>query len=118
MYKVAAIGNRESVFAFKAIGIETFPVKSGFEARKIIDNLAGKNYGLIFLTEQVASEIQETVDRYKKKILPAIILVPGTQGSLGIGLSEINRNVEKAVGSNILADSDDTIEDLEKEEDA
>ena len=103
MYKVAAVGNNESVFAFKAVGIETFPVKDAFEARKIIDDLAKDGYGLVFLTEQAAAEIPDTVKRYNKELLPAIILVPGSQDSLGIGMNAINANVEKAVGSNIFA---------------
>lgn len=103
MYKVAAVGNKESVFAFKAVGIQTFPIKEGFEARKIIDELAKAGYGLIFLTEHVAGEIPDTVKRYNKEMLPAIILVPGSQGSLGIGMDAINANVEKAVSSNIFA---------------
>ncbi len=33
---------------------------------------------------------------------PAIILIPGNKGSMGIGLADINKSVEKAVGANIL----------------
>jgi V/A-type H+-transporting ATPase subunit F len=44
----------------------------------------------------------ETIDRYKNEMLPAIILIPGGKGSLGVGLERVARNVEKAVGINIL----------------
>ncbi len=102
LYKVAAVGKQDSVLAFKAIGIDTFAVDEPMEARKRIDTLAKDGYGLIFLTEQVASNILDTVERYKKELLPVIILVPGVEGSLGMGMDAINANVEKAVGSNIL----------------
>ena len=106
MYKIGAVGDKDSVLAFKSIGIEVFPVMTDREARSIIDGLADKGYGLIFVTEHVAKGIEDTIQRYKKKMIPAIILIPSNQGSLGIGLKDINKNVEKAVGSNIFANSD------------
>ncbi|HBM80667.1 MAG TPA: V-type ATP synthase subunit F, partial [Clostridiaceae bacterium] len=39
----------------------------------------------------------------KNKLVPAIILIPGTQGSLGIGLQNIKENVAKAIGVDILS---------------
>lgn len=102
MYKIAVIGDKNSVLAFKAIGIEAIPVYEAEEARKTIDKLAVNNYALIFVTEQVAQGIEETIERYNKAMLPAIILIPSNQGSLNIGLKRIQDNVEKAVGVNIL----------------
>ncbi len=106
MYKIGAVGDKDSILAFKSIGLDVFPVVDGKEARAIIDNLAEEQYGLIFVTEHIAQEIEETIQRYKKKMIPAIILIPSNQGSLGIGMNDINKNVEKAVGSNIFANSE------------
>lgn len=106
MYKIGAIGDKDSILAFKSIGIDVFPVVNDREARSTIDNLADEGYGLIFVTEHVAKGIDETIQRYKKRMIPATILIPSNQGSLGIGLKDINKNVEKAVGSNIFANSD------------
>ena len=63
---------------------------------------AKEDYGVIFITEQIAEKIKETIDRYNDKVSPAIILIPSNQGSLNIGMNRINTNVEKAVGANIL----------------
>ncbi|WP_317316338.1 V-type ATP synthase subunit F [Peptostreptococcus russellii] len=106
MYKIGAVGDKDSILAFKSIGIDVYPVVDEREARATIDSLADKQYGLIFVTEHIAQEIEETIQRYKKKIVPAIILIPSNQGTLGIGMRDINKNVEKAVGSNIFANSD------------
>ncbi|MDD7182865.1 V-type ATP synthase subunit F [Peptostreptococcus porci] len=106
MYKIGAVGDKDSILAFKSIGIDVFPAIDGKEARNIIDSLAEENYGLIFVTEHIAQHIEENILRYKKKLVPAIILIPSNQGSLGIGMNDINKNVEKAVGSNIFANSD------------
>lgn len=102
MYKVAVVGDRDSILAFKAIGIDIFPAYEEEESRRIIDTLAKDNYGVIFVTEQVAKLIPATIERYNRILTPAVILIPNNQGTLNIGMQKINENVEKAVGSNIL----------------
>lgn len=72
------------------------------EARRTVDRLARDNYAVIFVTEQVAQGIEETIERYNKEVLPAVILIPSNQGTLNIGMQRISDNVEKAVGVNIL----------------
>lgn len=103
MYKkVGVVGDKDSVLAFKALGIDVFPVVEPEEARRTIDKLAKDNYAVIFVTEQVAKEIEETIQRYNRETLPAVILIPSNQGTLNIGMQRISDNVEKAVGVNIL----------------
>lgn len=102
MYKIGVIGDKDSVLAFKALGVEVFTAYNAEEARRTVDTIARNNYGIIFITEQIASLIPDTIERYDNDIIPAIILIPSNQGSLNIGLNRINQNVEKAVGSNIL----------------
>lgn len=102
MYKVAVVGDKDSILAFKALGVDVYPVIRPEEARKIIDQLARDKYGIIFITEQAAQAIPETIDRYNRIMTPAVILIPSNQGTLNIGMQRIQDNVEKAVGSNIL----------------
>ncbi|NRZ98114.1 V/A-type H+-transporting ATPase subunit F [Clostridium tetanomorphum] len=102
MYKIGVVGDKDSVLAFKAIGVDVFPVTDIEEARKTVDTMAANKYGVIFITEQVAKDLEETIERYNREILPAIILIPSNQGSLNIGMKRISDNVEKAVGVNIL----------------
>jgi V/A-type H+/Na+-transporting ATPase subunit F len=102
MYKIGVVGDKDSVLAFKALGIDVYPVVETEEARRTVDKMAVSNYGVIFITEQVAKNITETIERYNRAMLPAIILIPSNQGSLNIGMQRIRDNVEKAVGVNIL----------------
>lgn len=102
MYKIAVIGDKDSVLAFRALGVHVFTAIEANDARRIIDKLAKESYGVIFITEQLAKDIPETIQRYNNKVIPAVILIPSNKGSLNIGLNNIDKNVEKAVGSNIL----------------
>lgn len=102
MYRVAVIGDKDSVLAFKALGVEVYTVIDGNEASEKIKDLAKEEVGVIFITEKFAQEIPSTIDKYRDQMTPAIILIPGNTGSMGMGLADINKSVEKAVGANIL----------------
>lgn len=102
MFKIAVVGDKDSILAFKALGVDVFTVCDSEEARRTVDTIARNNYGIIFITEQIASLIPDTIERYDNEIIPAVILIPSNQGTLNIGMKRINENVEKAVGSNIL----------------
>lgn len=102
MYKVAVIGDKDSILAFKALGVEVYTAVDGKDAKELVDRLAKEGAGVIFITEAFAKEIQTTIDKYREKMTPAIILIPSNKGSLGIGMADINKSVEKAVGANIL----------------
>lgn len=102
MYKIGVIGDRDTILAFKALGIDTFPVESSEQARRTLMQAAQNNYALIFLTEQMAEKIQDIIELYVDKMLPAIILIPNNQGSLGIGMKNVKSSVEKAIGVDIF----------------
>jgi ATP synthase, subunit F len=101
-HKIAVVGDKDSILPFKILGFNVFPCHEEQTARKIIDELAEDEVGIIYVTEAIASQIPETIRRYDAEISPAIILIPNHKGSLGIGKSRIQENVEKAVGQNIL----------------
>ncbi|MDR1193862.1 MAG: V-type ATP synthase subunit F [Peptococcaceae bacterium] len=102
MYKIAVVGDRDSTLGFKALGLDTVFADSPEEARGAIHRLAAEDCAVIYLTEQLAQSLTPELDRYTNAQRPAIILIPGKAGSLGIGIENINKAVEKAVGSNIL----------------
>ena len=101
-YQIAAVGDWESVMGFRALGLDTYPVTSVDEARAKVRELAKTSCAVIYLTEQLAKDMEDVISRYKDEIRPAIILIPGRQGSLGIGRNNIQRAIERAVGADIL----------------
>ena len=102
MYKIAVVGDKDSVLGFKALGLEVHPVEHVDQARKAVHTLAKENCAIIYLTEQLAAQMQPEIARYKDALTPAIILIPGREGSLGIGKTNIQRAIERAVGADIL----------------
>jgi len=101
-YRIAVIGDWESVMGFRALGLDTYPVTSAEEAKETVKELAKTDCAVIYLTEQLAKDMGDMLSRYKDMLRPAIILIPGREGSLGIGKSNIQRAIERAVGADIL----------------
>lgn len=101
-WKIAVLGDRESVLGFKALGLNVFPAETVEEAKAVLHALAKEDYAVVYLTEQYAAEMEAEVARYKDELTPAVILIPGKGGSLGIGMENVKRSVERAVGADIL----------------
>ncbi len=101
MYKIAVIGDRDSVLGFRALGLDVFPVEDTETGRKTLHRLAQEEYAVIYITEQLAQHLTAEIARYKDAPLPAVILIPGKTGSLGIAGAALHDAVERAVGADI-----------------
>lgn len=101
-YQIAVMGDKDSVLGFKALGLDTYPVDTVEQARLTLHRIAKENYAVIYLTETLAASIEADVARYKDELTPAIILIPGKEGSMGIGMANIKKAVERAVGADIM----------------
>lgn len=102
---VAVLGDKDSVLAFKAIGLEVYPVSGETEARDTLKILA-RNYKVIFITDTLAKKIDNLIERYKSRPYPVVVPIPSTQGSNGFGMQGIKADVEKAIGADILFKED------------
>ena len=103
MYKIGIIGDRDTVLGFMALGFSVEDVSSAEEAAKKLHAMAKSgNYGVIFITENYAMQIEEDMNRYKDMPMPAVISIPGQGGSTGYGMNNIRSAVERAVGADIL----------------
>ncbi|WP_122644765.1 V-type ATP synthase subunit F [Luxibacter massiliensis] len=102
MYKIAVIGDYDSIYGFATLGLSICPVRSREEARDKLRQLAAGKYGIIYITEAVAAELTEVIEEYKEQTLPAIIQIPGVSGNTGAGVEGVKKTVEQAVGSDIL----------------
>ena len=110
-HDIAIIGPKDIVLGFKAIGVHTFFSSNAEETLEHLQTLKTQKsegsdlprYAIIFILESDAKTIP--ADEYKKITadpLPAIIALPGPEGSTGFGMDRLGQIVEKAIGSNIL----------------
>lgn len=102
MYQIAVIGDKASVLGFKALGLSVFPADTVDEAKAILHRLAKEDYAVVYLTETYGAGMAAELARYKDELKPAVILIPGREGSLGVGRANISKAIERAVGADIL----------------
>ena len=98
---IAVVGDKDSVLAFKAIGIDAYPVDGEMQARNVVKELARK-YSVIFITDAIAIQIESLLKRYKTRPYPVVVPIPSAEGNTGFGMSGIKSDVEKAIGSDIV----------------
>jgi V/A-type H+-transporting ATPase subunit F len=99
------MGDRDSIYGFAAIGLDIYPVTDPARAGRQLRTLAEGGYAVVYITEALCASLKEEIDLYRDRQLPAIIPIPGAAGNTGLGMAQIKRFVEQAVGSDILSDN-------------
>lgn len=102
MYKIAVMGDYDSIYGFAALGLTTVPVSDRESGAAALKKLAEGKYAVIYITEAAAALLREEIDAYREQPLPAIILIPGVSGNTGEGIAQVKKSVEQAVGSDII----------------
>ena len=102
MLKVAVIGDYDSIYGFGALGLDIYPAEDKAEAEQLFRKLADGNYPIIYITESLAEQMKEEIEKYKEKVTPAVILIPGVMGNTGAGVQGVKDSVEQAIGSDIV----------------
>ena len=100
--KMAVIGDKDSIFAFKAVGVEVYGAADEKEAKTRVRDLAAAGYKVIFLTEDLAERLESFLEPYRAKTYPAVIPIPRGGRSTGYAMSGLKRDMEKAIGADIL----------------
>jgi vacuolar-type H+-ATPase subunit F/Vma7 len=111
MYNVAIIGPKDIISGFKALGVIPFGAENGEEAldflkqmkKDIDENTGGQKFATVIMIESIAEDIpQDEMDKITAGALPAIVALPGLEGSHGAGVAKLKRLAERAIGSDIL----------------
>jgi len=97
--KLAAIGDKDTVLAFRALGIETFYATEAHEIKKTIIELDTGDYTIIFITNECAAKVTEFLASFDEKPYPIILSIPDGQGGENFSIQRIIKNMERAVGS-------------------
>lgn len=103
MKKIGVIGSSDSVRGFAALGLSVFEANEAETAASLLNRLAENEFAIIYITEFLYEKLSGEIDKFACRQTPAVIPIPGTFGNSGIGMANVSRAVEKAVGSDILS---------------
>jgi len=99
---MGAVGERDVVLAFGAIGMQTVFASTKDEVSAAVYTLVQKGIPVIFITEHAAELAPETMEKYRSSGETVLVPIPGSRGTNGYGMKRVTSNIEKAVGADIL----------------
>ena len=103
MLKIVIIGEKEDILPYQSIGVEIEPVKTIVDTvailKKIVQN---PSVAIILITENMAEQCLDTITELRNKTSIAITIIPTEQGSRQISMLELNKEIGRAVGVDIL----------------
>ena len=97
----AIIGYGSGIVAFKAAGVDAYTAENSAEAREILRKLA-KSHKVIFITDDLAAELNDLVVRMNERPYPIIVPIPSERGSSGYAIERMKDQMERALGVDIL----------------
>ena len=101
MPNIAVIGKSDIVSVFSAFGISVFPIDNSEDAVLKINELVSLNADVVFITEELASQIGDVISELNIKTQTSITIIPDHKGSKGLASSIIKDTVKEAVGMDI-----------------
>ena len=66
MYRIAVMGDRDSIYGFASAGLDIFPVDNASKAGRTIKELAENGYAVIFVTEALCQYIKKEIETHDK----------------------------------------------------
>lgn len=102
MVKIGVLGDKESVQCYAALGLSVFYAETEEEGARTLRSLMQDEYGIVYITEELASRIPTVIDESLESPLPAVVLIPGVKNNTGEGMKQVRRSVLRAVGSDII----------------
>ncbi len=100
--QVGAIGEKDAVLAFRALGMRVIVAEDLESIEHAIQKLVMEKIPVIFVTERTMEIAKDLILHYQSDASVAIIPIPGSQGTNGAGMRHVRANVEKAIGADIL----------------
>ena len=105
-YKIAILGNHDTVLGFKGLGIDARSLNEKNFEERTVEVLENSDYAIVFIIEDWADRLAQVLNKYRSQPLPAIVTLPPPSGTTGAALKNLKKIVEQAIGSDILFNQD------------
>jgi V/A-type H+-transporting ATPase subunit F len=102
--KIAALGEKDIMLIFRAVGVAVFPVNTIIEAEDKLKKIIKEEYGIIFMTETIAIKLDSIIKQYSFKLLPSIVIIPGLGERNNYAIDILRQAIIKAVGADVMAE--------------
>jgi len=103
MYKIKIIAPKYLIGPLAILGIETYPADTEPEAQRALEKATEKKEpALIFISERLAVDLQEEIDRLNKKSDINIVAIPDNRSSIGLEAGRIHALIKNSIGAEVI----------------
>jgi len=103
MHKIKIIAPKYLVSPLALLGIEPLPANSEAEAKTALSQAASKKEpALILITERLAVDLMEEINKLNQKPELNVVLIPDNQGSTGLASNQISQLVRNSIGAEVI----------------
>jgi V/A-type H+-transporting ATPase subunit F len=99
--RIAVVGDATSVAGFRPLGFSAHVAEPPSAAREMWPRLAGGEFAIIYVTEEVYSEIADLVAETAELTVPAVTIIPGAGSAGGVAEERLSRAIERALGTSV-----------------
>lgn len=103
MYKLAILGESDSVLAFKAVGFDSFHIHPEDARRVLMEKYHSGKYAVIFISENIALGLEELLIDLEKEAFPAVSILPLGRKGKNVGMERLRVTSIKATGTDIVS---------------
>lgn len=101
--RIAIVGRQDAFQGFRALGVDVRePGEAGDSVEQLLRSLDPREYGIVFVSDELAAGIQEIIDERTRRTTQAVIVIPSGKAAAGRAGERIRRLVRRAVGADIL----------------
>lgn len=65
MYKIAVIGDRDSIYGFATLGLDVYPADDEQTGRTLFRRIVEGEYAVAYITEKLAAELADEIEKLR-----------------------------------------------------
>ena len=100
--RIAALGPKDFVMPFGAVGAVAFAVENEAQAREQAQAVIKENFAVILLHEALAQTLAPIFEKLQDEPTPCIIALPFIEPSTGEAVQQLRTALKRATGTDIL----------------
>ena len=102
MSDIAFIGDRDTVWPFKAFGAGVFFSDEHESVPRLVAGVSQMDFKIIFVTEEVYESARAGIDGFAEESTPVFTIIPSVKGSRGVATQRVRDSVRRAMGAEFI----------------
>lgn len=103
MYKLAIVGDSDSILAFQALGFDAYVTQPNNAPEVLNHQVRSGKYAVIFISETLAETLSDMLKDLQKTVLPVISILPTGRERKQVGLNRMREICIRATGTDVFS---------------